>query len=144
MNKKYLFCIDAGRGSAAHGVEVVRTGVAQWVRACYSSELWKIPIDPAGSAFPLRVKNTHKERNEVYTMGNNIVDAAKTGDRLKTLIALRDLLAERLNDSNSNRDVASMSKRMMQCLAEIEEIKKTEIGAELCSLDVLRGKLKIG
>ena len=54
----------------------------------------------------------------------DIVRAAKSGDRLETLIALRDLLAERLKTSDSDRDIASMSRRLMQCVEEIEELQK--------------------
>ena len=54
---------------------------------------------------------------------NDIVRAAKSGDRLETLIALRDLLAERLQTSKSDRDIASMSRRLMQCIDRIEELQ---------------------
>lgn len=54
----------------------------------------------------------------------DIVAAARSGDRLETLIALRDLLAERLNTSQSDRDIASMSRRLMQCCTEIEALQK--------------------
>lgn len=55
-------------------------------------------------------------------MGTDLITATKTGDRLKTLLALRDLLAERLQTTNSSRDIASMSRRLMQVIAEIEDI----------------------
>lgn len=60
-------------------------------------------------------------------MNNDNVDlitAAKSGDRLETLIALRDLLAERLQHTESSRDISSMSRRLMQCISEIETLQK--------------------
>ena len=53
----------------------------------------------------------------------DLIHATESGDRLETLIALRDLLAERLQKSNSDRDIASMSRRLIQCVTEIEEIE---------------------
>ena len=53
----------------------------------------------------------------------DIVRAARSGDRLETLMALRDLLAERLKTSKSSRDIASMSRRLLQCIDEIEELQ---------------------
>lgn len=54
----------------------------------------------------------------------DLIEAAKSGDRLTTLIALRDLLAERLQNTNSSRDVSSISRRLMQCVCEIEALEK--------------------
>ena len=56
----------------------------------------------------------------------DLVDATATGDRLETLIALRDLLARRLQESGSDRDIASMSRRLMQCISEIETLEKVK------------------
>lgn len=60
----------------------------------------------------------------------DLITAAKSGDRLETLIALRDLLAERLQNTTSGRDVASMSRRLMQAVAEIETLEKLKTEAE--------------
>ena len=54
----------------------------------------------------------------------DLIGAAKSGDRLATLIALRDLLAERLQNTSSSRDVSSISRRLMQCVCEIEALEK--------------------
>lgn len=54
----------------------------------------------------------------------DLVTATATGDRLETLIALRDLLAERLQTTQSSRDISSMSRRLMQCVAEIEDLQR--------------------
>ena len=54
----------------------------------------------------------------------DLITAAKSGDRLETLLALRDLIAERLQNTTSGRDVASLAKRLMQAVAEIETLEK--------------------
>lgn len=60
----------------------------------------------------------------------DLIEAAQSGDRLLTLIALRDLLAERLQTTTSSRDIASMSRRLMQAIAEIEIIERNKKAAE--------------
>lgn len=50
----------------------------------------------------------------------NLVDAAKSGDKRATLIALRDKLAQTIQDCDSGRDMASNSKRLMEVMAELE------------------------
>lgn len=54
----------------------------------------------------------------------NLVDAAKSGDRYKTLIALRDILAKTIQECESGRDMASNTKRLMEVMDEIEAIEK--------------------
>ena len=60
----------------------------------------------------------------------DLISAAKSGDRLKTLIALRDMLAERLQHTESSRDISSMSRRLMQCISEIEVLERMKKDAE--------------
>lgn len=50
----------------------------------------------------------------------NLVEAAKSGDKRATLIALRDKLAQTIQDCDSGRDMASNSKRLMEVMAELE------------------------
>lgn len=50
----------------------------------------------------------------------NLVEAAKSGDKRKTLIALRDKLAETIDNCESGRDMAANSKRLMEVMAELE------------------------
>lgn len=50
----------------------------------------------------------------------NLVDAAKSGDKRKTLIALRDILAATIQNCDSGRDMASNTKRLMEVMAELE------------------------
>ena len=52
----------------------------------------------------------------------NLIDAAKSGDKRATLIALRDKLAETIQNCDSGRDMASNSKRLMEVMAEIEAL----------------------
>ena len=54
----------------------------------------------------------------------DIIGAVKSGDRLETLIALRDMLAQRLQETTSARDISSMVRRLMQCVEEIEILEK--------------------
>lgn len=50
----------------------------------------------------------------------NLVEAAKSGDKRATLIALRDKLAQTIQECDSGRDMASNSKRLMEVMAELE------------------------
>ena len=74
---------------------------------------------------------------------NNLIMAADSGDRLETLKALRHLLAARLDKCESNRDVASMSKRLMDCIEEIEELEKKKDESEHDQLEEFRRRCGI-
>lgn len=52
----------------------------------------------------------------------NLVEAAKSGDKRATLIALRDKIAETIDNCESGRDMAANSKRLMEVMAEIESL----------------------
>lgn len=52
----------------------------------------------------------------------NLIDAAKSGNKRETLIALRDILAETIQNCESGRDMASNTKRLMEVMAEIEAL----------------------
>lgn len=52
----------------------------------------------------------------------NLVEAAKSGDKRATLIALRDKLAQTIQECDSGRDMASNSKRLMEVMAELEQM----------------------
>lgn len=52
----------------------------------------------------------------------NLVEAAKSGDKRATLIALRDKLAETIQNCESGRDMASNSKRLMEVMSELESM----------------------
>ena len=51
-----------------------------------------------------------------------LLEAAKSGDKRATLIALRDKLAETIENCDSGRDMAANSKRLMEVMAEIDEL----------------------
>lgn len=50
----------------------------------------------------------------------NLIEAAKSGDKRATLIALRDKLAETIERCESGRDMAANTKRLMEVMAELE------------------------
>ena len=52
----------------------------------------------------------------------DLVEAAKSGDKRATLIALRDKLAETIDNCESGRDMAANSKRLMEVMAELESL----------------------
>lgn len=56
----------------------------------------------------------------------NLVEAAKSGDKRATLIALRDKLAETIDNCESGRDMAANSKRLMEVMAELESLPDPE------------------
>ncbi|HCG61407.1 MAG TPA: hypothetical protein DEV22_03195 [Collinsella sp.] len=53
----------------------------------------------------------------------NIVTAAAKGDRLETLKAMRELIARQLDSCESGRDMASLSKRLIEVMDEIDAIE---------------------
>lgn len=56
----------------------------------------------------------------------NLIEAAKSGDKRKTLIALRDILAETIQNCDSGRDMASNTKRLMEVIAELDSLPDPE------------------
>ncbi|MCQ2509387.1 MAG: hypothetical protein MJ116_02845 [Lachnospiraceae bacterium] len=63
-------------------------------------------------------KNCKKPKEKI-----SLIEAAKSGNKEKTLIALRDKLAESIETCESGRDIAANSKRLMEVMGELEEIK---------------------
>lgn len=51
-----------------------------------------------------------------------LIDAAASGDRRATLVALRDVLAKTISACDSGRDMAALSKRLMEVMDEIDAI----------------------
>ena len=60
----------------------------------------------------------------------NLLEAAKSGDKRATLIALRDKLAQTIQDCDSGRDMASNTKRLMEVMAELEQLPDPEAKKE--------------
>ena len=56
----------------------------------------------------------------------NLIDAAKSGDKRATLIALRDILASTIQNCESGRDMAANTKRLMEVMAELETMPDPE------------------
>jgi hypothetical protein len=64
----------------------------------------------------------------------DLVEAVKSGDKRKTLIALRDTLADSIVSCESGRDMAALTRRLLEVIKEIDampdaEKKKTKFEA---------------
>lgn len=71
-----------------------------------------------------------------------LYEAAVDEDRLAILIELRNLLADRLDNCGSDRDIAALSRQLVQVTAEIDELRKaTEPKAT--SIAEMRKKVKV-
>lgn len=51
-----------------------------------------------------------------------LTDAARSGDKRGTLMALRDLIAAQIESCESGRDMAALSKRLMEVMAELDAL----------------------
>lgn len=71
-----------------------------------------------------------------------LYDAAAGEDRLSVLTELRNLLAARLEECNSDRDIAALSRQLVQVTAEIDEIRKNTV-QKVTSLSEMRKKVKV-
>lgn len=56
----------------------------------------------------------------------NVSEAAETNDRLTTLVALRNTLANAIDECDSPRDLSSLSRQMSAVLVEIEALAPPE------------------
>lgn len=65
----------------------------------------------------------------------SVSEAARSGDRRETLVALRDFLAARLEEA-SDRDAAALALRLQSVLAELGDVG----GAEVSAVDDLAAK----
>ena len=54
----------------------------------------------------------------------DLVKAAQSGNRRETLEALRDKIAASIADCESGRDVAALSKRLMEVMGELDALPK--------------------
>ncbi len=61
----------------------------------------------------------------------DLINAAKSGDRRATLEALRDKLAASITDCESGRDVAALSKRLMEVMNELDSLPKPKAESPL-------------
>lgn len=69
-----------------------------------------------------------------------LLEAAKSGDKRKTLIALRDKLAETIDNCDSGRDMAANSKRLMEVMAELESLPDPDAQVVVSKHDILKQK----
>ena len=53
---------------------------------------------------------------------DNLVSATQSGDRRRTLVALRDRIAATIDSCESGRDMAALSKRLMEVMDEIDSM----------------------
>ena len=67
------------------------------------------------------------------------MEAARSGDRRRTLEALRDKLAASIQDCESGRDVAALSKRLMEVMGELDALPQPSAEDELEELQELYG-----
>ena len=56
----------------------------------------------------------------------DILEAAQSGNRKATLIALRDSIAETIAAKPSGRDLAALSRRLLEVMAELDRVAETE------------------
>lgn len=64
-------------------------------------------------------------------MSSDLTCAAASGDRLKALEVLRDKLAETIDNTASTRDLAALSKQMVEVLEQIDTVKNLRPGNEV-------------
>jgi hypothetical protein len=57
---------------------------------------------------------------------DSVSEAAKSGDRLQTLLSLRDALSEAIDGNPAARDLASLSRNLQIVLREIAEMPEPE------------------
>lgn len=64
-------------------------------------------------------------RSKTASRSRRVSNAAASGDRRRLLVAMRNLIAEKLDEGSiSSRDLASLTKRLADISAEIEAIDK--------------------
>lgn len=64
----------------------------------------------------------------------DLVRAAQSGDRRETLEALRDKIAASIQDCESGRDVAALSKRLMEVMSELDALPKPKAESPLAKV----------
>ena len=69
----------------------------------------------------------------------SLVEAVQSGSRRKTDMALARILAEHIEQSTQDRDLAAMSRRLMEVMAELDSLPKPRgKSAKLSGLDAAR------
>lgn len=70
----------------------------------------------------------------------NIINFADQGDKIQTLKALRHKLAETIEQSDSGRDIAALSRQLREVMEEIETLERETSNAKITALDRVRAK----
>ena len=68
---------------------------------------------------------------------SNVLEAVRSNDRRATLVAMRDKIAETIDGTDSGRDIAALTKRLAEVMAEIDALPREE---ELSPLQAARRK----
>ena len=72
-----------------------------------------------------------------------LMEVAPTGDRLKTLETLRDVIANAIDGTTSAIDIAALSRQMTEVLTEIDEIKSHSKVTEMDSIESIKSRFKV-
>lgn len=56
---------------------------------------------------------------------SDLISAARSGNRRETLEALRDKIAASIQNCESGRDVAALSKRLMEVMGELDALPRS-------------------
>lgn len=59
-----------------------------------------------------------------------LADSVQSNDRRAALVALRDRLAEAIDGTDSGRDIAALSKRLMEVMAQIDALPDPQAEAD--------------
>jgi hypothetical protein len=70
----------------------------------------------------------------------DLVGAAASGDRVRALRSLRDVVARTIAGTDSARDVAALSRQLTDVLAQIEAAEKAEPEKKGSPLDELQNR----
>lgn len=96
---------------------------------------------------PSRIKNIHRAGLTNGKDKKTIADYAKANDRLGVLEALRDQLAQKLDQGTGARDAGQLSAQMMEVMTQIDiqtrklaPKKETALGALMADLPEIRRK----
>ena len=77
------------------------------------------------------VPDEPESAHDVPAEAESITSAAASGDQLRLLVALRRQIASDLDAGVPARDLASLSKRLVDISTEIEDLKKLRKGDEI-------------
>lgn len=59
-----------------------------------------------------------------------LLESVRSNERRSALVALRDSIAAAIDGTDSGRDIAALSKRLMEVMAEIDALPDPEAGSD--------------